>query len=174
MDQLAYDYVLISDALGESYPLNFEAAADLMDKKFPGIFFIKSDTNEKGGGAKKITINLDDLHSLSGKLHAEKYGGAIEPYTELTKTVIAMQEISPDDELRINLEKSLATSEKGMTARTSSSTTNTEESGRKKPLEKSNSAAKPSSTNKPNVRNDDYSIGDASNYDGEYFPGFRE
>jgi hypothetical protein len=37
-----------------------------------------------------------------------------------------------------------------------------------------NTAAKPSSTNKPNLRNDDYSIGNASNYDGEYFPGFRE
>ena len=100
--QLGYNRVLVNDALGESYPLNFEAAADLMDKMFPGIFFIKSATNEKDGGAGKIMINLDDLHSLSRKLHAEEYGGGIEPDTELTKTIITMEEISPDDELKIN------------------------------------------------------------------------
>lgn len=138
VDQLDYDFVLVNDALGESYPLNFEAAADLMDKKFPGIFFIKSATNEKDGGAGKITIDLEDLHSFARKLHAEEYGGAIEPGTEMNKTVITMEEISSE--------------------------------GPNTKSAKTNTAAKPSSTNKSNFRNDDYSPPETE----VFIPGFRE
>ena len=201
VDQLDYDFVLINDALGETYPLNFKAAADLMDKKFPGIFFIKSATNEKDEGTGKITIDLENLYSLSRKLHAEEYGGAIKPGTEMNKIVITMEELSPDDELRINLEKSQVTSGKKMTSAVPFSTPHTSTGGQnnvsgKMPLEKPNTksdkteekipvrdqtkmsanpntATKPSNTNKSNFRNDDYSPSDASNY-GEYFPGFRE
>jgi hypothetical protein len=147
------------------------------------------------------------------KLHAEEYGGALEPGTGFTKIVIGMQEISPDDEVKINLEKSRATAGNEITSGIPSNTPNTSQSGRKIPVRgqnnpsgktegkillkrpntksaeterkipvrdqnkttaQPNTAAKPSSTNKPNLRNDDYSIGNASNYDGEYFPGFRE
>jgi hypothetical protein len=124
-----------------------------------------------------------------------------------------MQEISPDEELKINLEKSQATTKNEITSGIPSNTPDTSQIERKIPVrgqnnasEKTeekiplkrpntksaeterkipvrdqnkttaqpNTAAKPSSTNKFNVRNNDYSIGDASNYDGEYFPGFRE
>jgi hypothetical protein len=213
VDQLDYKYVLVNDALGESYPLNFELAAKKMEEIFPDVFFIKSATNEKNEDPGKITINLEDLHSLSRKLHAEEYGGAFEPGTGLNKIVIAMQEISPDEELKINLEKSQATAVNEITPGVPSNTPSTSQSERKIPVRgqkntsgktegkiplkrpntksgkterkipvrdqnkttaQPNTAAKPSSTNKPNLRNDDYSIGNASNYDGEYFPGFRE
>jgi hypothetical protein len=200
VDQLGDYREIVSDALGHSYPLNFEAAADLMDKIFPKTFSIEKITGKSDKIAGTITIKLEDLHNLSLRLHAAEYGGAIEPGMELKKTVIAMEEISPDDELKINLEKSLASSEKGMTSRTLSNTSRSDENGgkipirgqNKKPAEterkipvrdqsksqpQPNTAAKPSSKNKEgskaNFKNDDYSISDATNY-GEYFPGFRE
>jgi len=212
VDELKYDEALIDAALGTLYPLNFELAAEKMEEIFPDVFFIKSATNEMDGGAGKITINLEDLYSLGVKLHAEEYGSAIEPGTKFTKIVIGMQEISPDDEVKINLEKSQATAKNEMASGTPSNTPDTSQSGRKIPVRgqnnpsgktegkiplrsqntksaeaerkipvrdqskttaQPNTAAKPSSTNKPNFRNDDYSPSDASNY-GEYFPGFRE
>jgi hypothetical protein len=100
----------VDTALGTLYPLNFESAAEKMAKKFPGKFFIKSATNKKGEGAGKITINLEDLYSLARKLHAEEYGGTLKPSAGFNKVIIAMQEISPDEELKINLEKSRSTS----------------------------------------------------------------
>ena len=208
VSQLGHHRDNVNDALGQSYPLNFKAAADLMDKLFPGIFFIKSATNEMDEGAGKITINLEDLHSLSRKLRAEEYGGAIEPGEELTKTVIAMEEISPDDALKINLEKSQATAGNEITSGIPSNTPDTSQIERKIPVGGKNNisgktegkiplrrpntksaeterkipvrdqskttaqpstAAKPSSTNKPNL-NDDYSSPET----GVYIPGFME
>ena len=124
----------VNAALGTLYPLNFESAAEKMAEKFPGQFFIKSATNEKGEGAGKITINLEDLYNLAGKLHAEEYGGALKPGTGFNKVIIAMQEISPDDELKINLEKSLATSEKEMTSTIPTNTLYKTEGERKIPV----------------------------------------
>ena len=153
VDQLGHDRVLVNDALGQSYPLNFEAAADLMDTLFPEKFFIKkifdekdkipgkkTSKNEKGGDAEKITIDLEKLHSLSRKLHTEEYGGAIKPDTEMNKTVITMEEISPDDELRINSEKSQATAKNEMISRIPSDTSQTSESERRIPVRGQNNA----------------------------------
>jgi hypothetical protein len=126
----AYEYEAVKAALGTLYPLDFKSAAEKMEEKFPGIFFIKSATNEMGQGTGKITINLEDLHSLSRKLHAEEYGGTFKPGAGFNKVIIAMQEISPDEELKINLEKSRATSRNEMTSRIPSNTPHTSESER--------------------------------------------
>ena len=129
-----YEKEAVKAALGTLYPLDFKSAAEKMEEKFPGIFFIKSATIKMDEVPGKITIKLKDLHKLSRKLHAEEYGGAIEPGTGFSKIVIAMQEISPDEELKINLEKSQATAGNEMASGTPSNTPNTSQSGRKIPV----------------------------------------
>ena len=141
VDELKYDEALIDAALGTLYPLNFELAAEKMEEIFPDVFFIKSATNEMDEGAGKITINLEDLHNLSRKLHAEEYGGALKPGTGFNKIVIAMQEISPDNEVKINLEKSQANSKNEMTSGIPSNTPDTSQSERKIPVRGQNNAS---------------------------------
>jgi hypothetical protein len=137
----AYEYEAVKAALGTLYPLDFKSAAEKMEEKFPGIFFIKSATIKMGEVPEKITIKLKDLHKLSRKLHAEEYGGGLEPGTGFNKIVIAMQEISPDEELKINLEKSQATAGNEITLGISSNMPDTSQSERKIPIRGQNNAS---------------------------------
>jgi hypothetical protein len=176
---------MVLDALGESFPLDLDSAKKVMEE----IFY-----------PEKFSVNLDELRSEFGRLHTEAYGGEFNKDTAFDKVIIAMTEISPDEELKIRLEKAPTTSEKEIASRVPTNTPHPAESERKIPVRgkstrsaknegkipvreqskttaQPNPAAKPSGRNKeeskPNFRNDDYSISDASNY-GEYFPGFRE
>jgi NAD:arginine ADP-ribosyltransferase len=176
---------MVLRALGESFPLDLDSAKKVMEEIFDPV---------------KFTVNLDELRSEFGRLHAEAYGGTLDKDVAAKKVVIAMTEISSDEESKISFE-ALATSEKELASNVPTNTPRPEESERKIPLRgkstqpaknegkipvrnqskrtpQPNPAAKPSRTNKaetkPNFRNDEYSISDASNYDGEYFPGFRE
>ena len=180
------NHCMVLSALGESFPLDLDSAKKAMEEIFDPV---------------KFSVNLDELRSEFGRLHAEAYGGILDKKIAVKKVIIAMTEISPDAELKIGLEKALMIPEKEIASRVTTNISRPAESERKVPLRaksmqpdknegkipvrnqskttpQPNPAAKPSRTNKaenkPNFRNDDYSISDASNYDGEYFPGFRE
>jgi len=179
------NYRMVLDALGESFPLDLDSAKKVMEE----IFY-----------PEKFSVNIDELRSEFVRLHTEVYGGEFNKATAFDKVIIAMTEISPDEEPKISLGKALTTSEKEIASKAPTDTPRPGESERKIPLRgksaqraknegkvpvteqskntvQPNPTARPSGRNKeeskPNFKNDDYSISDASNY-GEYFPGFPE
>ena len=176
---------MVLSALGESFPLDLDSAKKAMEEIFDPV---------------KFSVNLDELRSEFGRLHAEAYGGTLDKDIAAKKVIIAMTEISPDEESKISLEKALTTAENELASKVPTDAPRPTESERKvllrggstqsaknegkipvrgqsKATGQPNPAAKHSGRNKEesksNFRNDDYSISDASNY-GEYFPGFRE
>jgi hypothetical protein len=161
------DIRFVKDTLGESFPYNLKGAKELIEKTLQ----------------EECSVDLEAVLNEIKNLYTKAYGGPIESGTEIIKTIITFEEISPDEELKINLEKSLATSEKGMTARTSSSTTSTKSAeterkisvrDQKKTTAQPITAAKPSSTKESDSTRPEYSPGDASHSYGDYFPGFIE
>jgi hypothetical protein len=66
-----------------------------MEEKFPGIFFIKSATNEKDEVPGKITIDLEDLHSLSGSYMLKNTEVQLNQARDLVKSLLQCKKYRP-------------------------------------------------------------------------------